>query len=131
MPSRRTEASAPYHFTNPTHAIASDRLLTPAGAVAQLTTPMSIPLSTGLGVFLIGLLLAACIRWRRRRHRSTSHRRRIPLDRLPDSQSLAGIPLRILLSERSGPGAMLRDMLHVHPNPSDRSSRRRDSRSSD
>lgn len=32
---RRTEASAPCHSTNPTHAVASDRHPTPAGAVAH------------------------------------------------------------------------------------------------
>jgi hypothetical protein len=30
---------------------------------------------------------------------------------LPDNISRAGVPLRILLSDRSGPGALLRDSL--------------------
>jgi hypothetical protein len=44
---------------------------------------------------------------------------RIPLDRLPDSTSLAGVPLRILLSDRSGPGALLRDTLMIRPSTRD------------
>jgi hypothetical protein len=93
---------------------------------------MTIPISMGHGVFLmLGLLLVVCIRWRRRGRRPTPPRRRIPLDRLPDSQSLSGVPLRILLSERSGPGAMLRDMLHVRPDPGDHPRPRRGSRPPD
>jgi len=69
----------------------------------------------GHGVLLIlSLLLVASLRWRGRRRRPAS-RRRIPLDRLPDSASLSGVPLRILLSERSGPGALLRDTLMTRP----------------
>jgi hypothetical protein len=43
----------------------------------------------------------------------------IPLDRLPDAASLAGTPLRILLSDRSGPGAVLRDTLMIRPSTRD------------
>lgn len=68
-------------------------------------------------MLLISLPLVACIRWRGRRRR-TSPRDGIPLDRLPDSCTLSGVPLRILLSDRSGPGPLLRDMLHVRPDPS-------------
>jgi len=46
-------------------------------------------------------------------------RARIPLERLPDSASLAGVPLRILLSDRSGPGALLRDTLMIRPSTRD------------
>lgn len=46
-------------------------------------------------------------------------RETIPLDRLPDSASLAGTPLRILLSDRSGPGAALRDSLMIRPSTRD------------
>jgi hypothetical protein len=33
--------------------------------------------------------------------------------------SLAGVPLRILLSDRSGPGALLRDTLMIRPSTRD------------
>ncbi len=44
---------------------------------------------------------------------------RVPLDRLPDSASLAGVPLRILLSDRSGPGSLLKDTLTTRPSTRD------------
>ena len=40
---------------------------------------------------------------------------RVPIDRLPDSSAAGGVPLRILLSDRSGPGAVLRDTLLSRP----------------
>jgi hypothetical protein len=46
-------------------------------------------------------------------------RPRIPLEKLPDSQSLAGVPLRILLSDHSGPGAVLRDAHMIRPSAAD------------
>lgn len=93
---------------------------------------MSMSSILGHGVFLFGLLWLAFVRprFRRRSERRDRHpeqplvepqaRRRVPLERLPDSSSLAGIPLRILLSDRSGPGALLRDMLLTRPPPRDR-----------
>jgi hypothetical protein len=44
---------------------------------------------------------------------------RVPLERLPDSASLAGVPLRILLSDRSGPGGLLKDTLLTRPTKRD------------
>ena len=75
---------------------------------------MSIPFSLGHGLILIGLLLAAALRSRLRRSRPKP-RHSVSLDRLPDSHKLSGVPMRIVLSDRSGPGAVLRDRLHVHP----------------
>ena len=89
------------------------------------THTMSILSSIGQGMLLLSLLVVACTRLRRRRRRPAS-RRRIPLDRLPDSQSLSGVPLRILLSDRSGPGPLLRDMLLVRPDPGERPRPHRD-----
>jgi hypothetical protein len=90
---------------------------------------MPIPTILGQGVFLIGLLLVAFARPGRRsaiQHQCSDRdtvapetRERIPLDRLPDSTSLAGVPLRILLSDRSGPGALLRDTLMIRPSTRD------------
>jgi hypothetical protein len=92
---------------------------------------MTIPSILGHGVLVFGLLLAAFMRPGVRRHsaarQQASARRpdalesfqRIPLDRLPDSCSLAGMPLRILLSDRSGPGALLRDTLMTRPSTRD------------
>jgi hypothetical protein len=76
--------------------------------------PMSIPFLLEDGLVLLGLLLAAALRARLRRRR-LKPRRSTPLDRLPDSQKLSGVPLRILLSDGSGPGAVLRDRLHIDP----------------
>jgi hypothetical protein len=75
---------------------------------------MHIPTILGQGVFLIGFLLVA---FARPGSPGLSRRKlaREPLDRLPDSSSLAGVPLRILHSERSGPGALLRDTLMIFP----------------
>jgi len=88
---------------------------------------MTIPAILGHGAFLMALTFAAFARPARRRHprlgrgffarhlaKSESHPR-VPLDRLPDSSSLAGVPLRVLLSDRSGPGALLRDTLLTRP----------------
>jgi hypothetical protein len=70
-----------------------------------------------LGVLLFGVLLVAFARTGTQRRSATQHRCserdalapesrvRIPLDRLPDGALLAGVPLRILLSDRSGTGA--------------------------
>jgi hypothetical protein len=79
------------------------------------------------GVFLIGFFLVAIARLGTRSltriQLEASERDLVvpetreenPLDRLPDSASLAGVPLRILLSDRSGPGAVLRDTLMIRP----------------
>jgi hypothetical protein len=42
-----------------------------------------------------------------------------PIDRLPKNSTLAGVPLRILLSERSSPGAFLRESLRIRPSQRD------------
>ncbi len=45
-----------------------------------------------------------------------AHRRsRPPAESLPDSAKLGGVPLRRLLDDPCGPGAVLRDMLTHHP----------------
>ena len=46
-------------------------------------------------------------------------REQIPHDRLPDSHALSGVPMRILLSDRSGPGGLLRDTLLIRPSSRD------------
>jgi hypothetical protein len=92
---------------------------------------MPIPTILGQGVFLIGFLLVAFARPGSQRRSAIQHRCSerdavapdprvgIPLDRLPDSTSLAGVPLRILLSDRSGPGTLLRDTLMIRPSTRD------------
>jgi hypothetical protein len=92
---------------------------------------MTSPTILGYGVFLIGFLLVAFARPGSQsrsaiQHRSSERdavspeaRARIPLERLPDSTSLAGVPLRILLSDHSGPGALLRDTLMIRPSTRD------------
>ena len=85
---------------------------------------MTYPFILGHGVFLLGVFLVAFVRLGARRcsERDTvavETRERIPLERLPDSSSLAGVPLRILLSERSDPGAALRDTLMIRPSTRD------------
>ena len=42
-------------------------------------------------------------------------RRRPPAQPLPDSAKLAGVPLRELLDDPCGPGAVLRDRFTHHP----------------
>ncbi len=42
-------------------------------------------------------------------------RSRPPAKPLPDSAKLAGVPLRRLLDDPCGPGAVLRDVLTHHP----------------
>ena len=88
---------------------------------------MTIPFILGHGVLLLGLFLAATIRPGARRYSAIQRRRydsdftpTIDLTRLPDSSALAGIPLRDLLNDRSGPGAVLRDTLVIHPPKHDR-----------
>ena len=92
---------------------------------------MTIPTILGHGVLLFGIVLAAFARPGSRgrsaaRHRSSERDTALPKscesidpDRLPDSSSLAGVPLRILLSERSGPGPLLRDTLMIRPSTRD------------
>ena len=92
---------------------------------------MHIPFILDQGVFLIGLFLLAIARLGTPSltaiQRQASERDvvapetggEIPLERLPDSASLAGVPLRILLSDRSGPGAVLRDTLMIRPSTHD------------
>jgi hypothetical protein len=87
---------------------------------------MPDPTILGYGVFLIGLLQVAFARSRFQNRSAngntvaTEARARISSDRFPDSTSLAGVPLRILLSDRSGPGALLRDTLMICPTTLDR-----------
>jgi len=86
---------------------------------------MTIPMILGPGVLLAGLLLFAFAR--RRRSRRSAPRRPVaselrgdhPPDGLPYKGSLAGVPLRILLSDRSGPGGLLRDTLMTRPSTRD------------
>jgi len=52
---------------------------------------------------------------RRNEQADSETQHRVLLDRAPDSTSLAGVPLRILLSDRSGPGGLLRDTLLTRP----------------
>lgn len=115
----------------PNHLRSSLPGVTPGGLVRFPTYPtiMPIPIILSQGVFLIGFLLIAFARPGRRsavQHHASERvavvpdpRVRIPLDWLPDSSSLAGVPLRILLSDRSGPGALLRDTLTIRPSTGD------------
>ena len=92
---------------------------------------MTIPTILGQGVLLLGLILAAIARLGARRHpaiprphpkrdsTAPDSRIRIHPDRWPGTHSLAGVPLRILLSDRSGPGALLRDTLLIRPSTRD------------
>jgi hypothetical protein len=77
---------------------------------------MTIQEVLGHGVLVSGLFLIAFTRprFRRRNYHETVH-----LKNLPDSASLAGVPLRILLSDPSGPGMLLRDTLVNRPSTRD------------
>jgi hypothetical protein len=93
---------------------------------------MTIPTILGQGVLLFGILLLALLRLGTRKRSATPHlhserhsvasepRERVQPERWPDSRSLAGMPLRILLSDRSGPGTLLRDTLTIRPSTHDR-----------
>ena len=86
---------------------------------------MTIPMILGPGVSLAGFLLFAFARRRRsrrpapRRPAASELRGDHPPDGLPYKGSLAGVPLRILLSDRSGPGGLLRDTLLTRPSTRD------------
>jgi len=80
---------------------------------------MTTLITIGPGVLLLGFLLIASGRPRIRARDSGDAKRRAAED-LPDSSTLAGVPLRILLSDRSGPGAVLRDTLMTCPSTRDR-----------
>jgi hypothetical protein len=92
---------------------------------------MTIPTILGQGVLLLGLLFTALTRLRSRRHSAIQHRlsarpsvtpespTSIPRERWPDSRALAGVPLRILLSDTSDPGGLLRDTLMIRPSSRD------------
>ena len=70
------------------------------------------------GVSLLLLLEVIRLRRQRRlaRHPAAARlRARVPVERLPDSVKLAGIPLRVVLSDRSGPGSVLRDTHMIRP----------------
>jgi hypothetical protein len=64
------------------------------------------------GAMLCGSLLAA---FARTESSARAKRRKSPPSSRPPRGTLAGIPLEILLSDRSGPGAMLRDTLLHRP----------------
>jgi hypothetical protein len=80
------------------------------------------------GVLLLLLLIAASVR-PGAQSRSAILRRRFasrapglalaPVPLSSDSTSLAGVPLRILLSDRASPGALLRDTLLTRPSRDD------------
>jgi len=56
--------------------------------------------------------------------RSDQAAKSLSADRRPESQSLAGVPLRILLTERSAAGGLLKEFL-LHGTSSANDSRRR------
>ena len=64
---------------------------------------MKIRFLSGLVLALVAALTAFAVRRRRR-----------PSKPLPDSAKLAGVPLRRLLDDPCGPGAVLRDLLTHH-----------------
>jgi hypothetical protein len=91
---------------------------------------MTEPIILSLGAVLAGVLLAVVARWRIFRRAVIWHPRTkgrpvasgLPgaqSDSLPYKGSLAGVPLRILLSDRSGPGGVLRDTLMTLPSTRD------------
>jgi hypothetical protein len=74
----------------------------------------------GHGVFVFGLLTAAFARKRIRTRETTplpDAADASPGSGIPENATLAGVPLKILLSDRSGPGAVLRDTLMTGPLP--------------
>ena len=77
----------------------------------------------GQGISILAFLLAGSARPRSTvserpavKPDEPDSREKIPLERLPDNCALSGVPLRILLSEHSSPGGLLRDTLMVRPN---------------
>jgi hypothetical protein len=88
--------------------------------VSYLHKAMTIPIILDPGVLLMGLLLLASARRRSSRRPLPSELPKgHPPDSLPYKGSLAGVPLRILLSDRSGPGGLLRDTLMTRPSTRD------------
>jgi hypothetical protein len=90
---------------------------------------MTIPFILGHLLLPAVLLLAALARPGTRSRAAILRRRIDPdpirpeylvLNRLPDGCTLAGIPFPLLLSERSRPGASLRDIVTNEPSKDDR-----------
>ena len=69
-------------------------------------------------ILLLGFMLTAAGRRRIRERHATDPAPTVPQD-LPENSTLAGVPLRILLSDRSGPGALMRDTLTCRPSTRD------------
>ena len=86
---------------------------------------MAIPVILGPAVLLAAVLLFAFAQRSRSRRSATRPpvaselRGEHPPNSLPYKGSLAGVPLRILLSDRSGPGGLLRDTLLTRPSARD------------
>lgn len=78
---------------------------------------MFLSLLFGQGALLFGSILAA---FSRAETRERAERRASPPGPRSPRGTMAGIPLEILLSDRSGPGAMLRDTLLHRPSERDR-----------
>lgn len=84
---------------------------------------MTIQTILGHAILLMGFMVLAVARPGSRRR--SRERQRTAAGESPPTQpggvtgSLAGVPLRILLSERLGPGALLRDTLMTRPSTRD------------
>jgi hypothetical protein len=84
----------------------------------QPTTTMTTLSIVAPSALLLGFLLIASGR-RRIRGRHSADSQRTAAEDLPDTAKLAGEPLRIVLSDHSGPGAVLRDRLMTSPSTRD------------
>jgi hypothetical protein len=86
-----------------------------------MKTLITILTIVGPGALLLGFVVAARNRRQALRRISTASSDpckrlgKIDSEMLPDTCTLGGVPLRILLSDAAGPGAVLRDSLMIRP----------------
>jgi hypothetical protein len=115
-----------FHPPKPTHRSAPINQLGSLTRLHSVEAPrfspnpsnaMTITSIFGTGALILGLLFAAFPRVRRPRPTSPESPEESPTPSIPDSATVAGVPLRHLLSDHSGPGAVLRDRLSTGPPP--------------
>jgi hypothetical protein len=82
---------------------------------------MSIFTTLSHGALFVGAVAVTVVRFRPARKTATDPKPgSLPeSENAPDNRKLAGQPLRILLSDRSGPGPALRDALMIRPSGKD------------
>jgi hypothetical protein len=76
---------------------------------------MTIQTIFGHCLLFVGLVLMAISRPSAGKRSRTRSRAAVESERIADSGTLAGVPRRVLMSERSSPGALLRETLITRP----------------